>query len=209
MFKKTDHLQHEKKLKIKTICQIIMGTKTEGVTDTVTSLQLLEKNQDKAKTKKKLLVTSGLTLSGIAARALLQHLPSVSPIIAIAAATGYFYDTKYGFSSGTTGYIASNFLVWGGQGPWTIFQALGAGLAGITGGSIGKITQSKTGYFTSMIIGTILFEISVNVGGILFVPYATASLLTYFLASLPYGFVHLISTLSFGSMIYGFKQNFR
>ena len=52
----------------------------------------------------------------------------------VSIAAGMIFGMKEGFVLGGSSYIVSNFFIWGLQGPWTIFQALGAAIAGSSGG---------------------------------------------------------------------------
>ncbi len=152
-----------------------------------------------------LATTVGLTASGVIGRVALQHVPSVEPLIAVAAATGFYFGTKEGVLAGTTGYYISNFLVFGGQGPWTVFQVLGAGAAGLTGSVFGRFFEGRTAFFTSVIIGVTVYEILVNIGSLSFAAF-TGLGVSYLLSALPFSLTHLASTIGFGLILYGAKE---
>ncbi|MFB6204760.1 MAG: hypothetical protein ABEJ75_03885 [Candidatus Nanohaloarchaea archaeon] len=153
---------------------------------------------------RRLAATAALTATGIAGRVLLQHSPSVEPIVAIAVGIGFIHDWRHGASSGASGFFLSNFLVWGGQGPWTVFQVIGAGAAGATGGLFSRFSSSRTMFFASLVAATVLYEFSVNLGSLV---YGMGALNPAFLAAaVPFGLIHLTSSISFGAMIYGFKE---
>jgi hypothetical protein len=151
-----------------------------------------------------LLATTGLTAAGIAGRAGLQHVPSVEPLIAVAVASGFYFGAKEGFMAGASGYYLSNFLVYGGQGPWTIFQVAGAGLAGLSGALLGKSFDGKIAFFSSILVGVTAFELLVNLGSLGF-SFSTGGL-TYLVAAIPFTFTHFASTIGFGLMLYGSKE---
>ncbi|MFH1294629.1 MAG: hypothetical protein ABIH90_01655, partial [Candidatus Aenigmatarchaeota archaeon] len=75
-----------------------------------------------------ILKLAALTSLGVMGRVALQWIPSVEPIVPLAIVVSFFLGYKYGVSSGMGAFYASNFLVWGGQGPWTIFQVVGTGV---------------------------------------------------------------------------------
>jgi hypothetical protein len=101
--------------------------------------------------------------------------------------------------------------VWGNQGIWTVFQALGAGIAGSLGFFLKRKKELKAKhliFFT--IIGTIIFEIIMNVfgsifgiglipsniiSGILFIPF-------YFITSLPFSLTHIFSNILFAKIFF-------
>lgn len=168
---------------------------------------ITEEIEESSSTARKIAVFTAMTASGIAGRVALQHVPSVEPIVAIAVALGFYSSARYGASSGASAFYVSNFLVWGGQGPWTLFQVLGAGAAGATGGVFSKLSSSKASFFGSMVAGTLVYELAVNVGS---VTYGIGALNpAYLLAAVPFGLIHLASTISFGSIIYGFEEQIR
>lgn len=152
---------------------------------------------------RKILAAGLLMASGIAGRVAFQHLPSVEPLLPAAIATGFLFGRSSGFASGFTGFTATNFLVWGGQGPWSLFQAFGAGIAGSTGSYFSGISDSKFSFFGSMIAGTLIYELIVNAGSLLYMPGIAL------VGALPFIAVHLASSIAFGSIIYGFRTDIR
>ncbi|MCX6709808.1 MAG: hypothetical protein NTV63_02520, partial [Candidatus Woesearchaeota archaeon] len=83
---------------------------------------------------REILVLSGFILGAAGLRATMQFLPSVEPLTFFAMLSGFLFGKKKGFIAGASSLYLSNFLVFGGQGPWTLFQALGFGIAGFLGG---------------------------------------------------------------------------
>ena len=150
---------------------------------------------------------------GVAGRVLFQHIPSIETITPFAILAGFELGPIFGFIMGASGFYASNYFVWGGQGPWTIFQVIAAGSAGAAAGFFGKISKGLKSLVTAVIAGTIIYEIIVNIGGsLLLLPftgvakYLTTALPLYFVTSLPFSIVHFISTLGFALALYGFKD---
>lgn len=149
--------------------------------------------------------TIALTASGVAGRVALQHIPSLEPLIAVAAATGFYFGAKKGVLAGASGYYLSNFLVFGGQGPWTIFQVVGAGAAGLAGGTFGKLFEGRKAFFTSAFIGVLAYEIIVNIGSLSFAAF-TGIGVSYLISALPFSLTHIASTIGFGLVLYGAKE---
>lgn len=143
--------------------------------------------------------TALLTSVGVLGRVALQWNPSVETVLPLAVAAGFYGGTRHGLASGAAGFFATNFLIWGGQGPWTVFQCLGAGLGAASAAYFGKVSTSGKSFAAALISGTLIFEIFVNAGSLLYMPFGTASLA----AALPFAGIHLASSLSFGAIIYG------
>ena len=143
------------------------------------------------------------TATGIIGRVALQGFPSVETVTPLAIASGYYLGWRKGLYVGATGFIVSNFLIWGGQGPWTFFQAFGAGLAGVTGAGF-SVFESKYGFFTSMIAGVMVYELVINAGSIIYSPFALSSPLLYIAGALPFVLTHVVTSVGFGGVIYGF-----
>jgi energy-coupling factor transport system substrate-specific component len=151
-------------------------------------------------------LTTLLTLVGVLGRVAFQYIPSVEPLTPLSILTGFFLGPLAGFASGASGFYLSNFLVWGGQGPWTLFQALGAGLAGFIGGLFGKLgKKSRWKALASTIIGISIYEFIVTLGSSIF-SLNPGFILFYFLTSLPFSFVHLISSVGFMVFFFEFKE---
>lgn len=149
--------------------------------------------------------TAVLTAAGVAGRVALQHIPSVQPLIAVAAATGFYFGTREGMIAGGTGFYISNFLVYGGQGPWTVFQVVGAAAAGASGGFFGKVSEVKYAFFSSALVGVIAYELVVNIGSLGFASF-TGIGLSYLASAAPFTLTHVASTLGFGLILYGSKE---
>jgi len=150
-------------------------------------------------------VMVALTAGTIAGRVALQHVPNVSPVIAVTAASGYYFGIREGVVTGASAYYLSNFLVYGGQGPWTFFQVAGAASAGLAAGIMGKKLSSKLAYLTSVLVGVLLFQISVNIGSLTYAAF-TGMGLAYLASAVPFALTHISSSLGFGLMLYGSKE---
>lgn len=150
-----------------------------------------------------LAIFSGLLATAVAGRVAMQWVPSVEPIIPFAILAGLLFGVKEGFTLGGSAYIISNFFVWGMQGPWTIFQALGGALAGASAGVWGKMR--KPGWKDIVLLsvaGTILFECIMNISGSfmgigMFGAFGLFTIPMYFLTSLPFSLLHIGSNVVF------------
>lgn len=143
--------------------------------------------------------TAVLTAIGVGGRVALQWNPSLETVLPFAVAAGFYGGTKHGFVSGAAGFLLTNFLIWGGQGPWTVFQCLGAGLGAGSAAFFGRVSTGFKSFTAALLTATLIFEVFVNAGSLLYMPFGAASLF----AAIPFIAVHFASSLSFGSIIYG------
>jgi len=169
------------------------------------------------------LLTTSLTAAGVAGRVALQFIPSVEPLTPLAVLIGFFIGPAAGFFSGASGFFASNFFVWGGQGPWTLFQCIGAGVAGVIGGLFGKffrfdekifgkkiLKKELLAIFAATAIGLIFYEIIVTLGtGVFMTLFNPALLMLYAVTSIPFSLIHLASSLGFATAFYEFKDQIK
>ncbi len=153
---------------------------------------------------KNLLIFAGLLSIAVAGRVALQNVPSVEPIIPIAIAAGLALGVREGFALGGSAFIISNFFVWGLQGPWTIFQAIGAAIPGAVAGLVGKTKKpSSRDIIVLSVLGTIFFEIIMNISGSLMGIGLFTGLIgipLYFLTALPFSTVHIVSNIAFAKL---------
>lgn len=150
-------------------------------------------------------VVTALTAAGVAGRAALQFVPSVEPLTPMAVLVGFFFGPVAGFVSGAAGFAASNFAVWGGQGVWTPFQSLGAGMAGAVGGMFGLGRKGRAKALAATVLGVAAYEVLVTFG-MSMLSMDTAFVAAYALTSLPFSAVHIVSSLGFASFFYEFKD---
>ncbi len=162
------------------------------------------KRQAKVRSElKSLAIFGGLLSAAVAGRVAMQWIPSVEPIIPFAVIAGLLFGVKEGFTLGGSAYIISNFFVWGMQGPWTIFQALGAAMAGLMAGVWGKMrTPDWKDIILLSVAGTIVFETIMNISGPLmgiglFGAFGLFTIPMYFFTSLPFSLAHIGSNIIF------------
>ena len=137
------------------------------------------KPEPKKKTINELEVVS-LLIIAILGRILLEPLPSVEPIIPIAVFAGLAYGGNAGILIGLLAYPISNFFMLGGPfGLWSVLQATGGAISGGLAGAK-KLSVNNLLYYS--FIGTIIFELLLNVGDGAFLVW-------------PYSVTHIVSNL--------------
>lgn len=147
-----------------------------------------------------------LIASAVIGRVALQHVPSVEPIIPLAIIAGLLFGVKEGFIAGSAAYVISNFFVWGLQGPWTIFQVLGAAVPGAFGGIFKHFKKPTTKDLIILsVIGTVFYEIIMNLSGAimgigLLGVFSLFAIPLYFLTSLPFSLAHIGSNAVFAKL---------
>ena len=153
---------------------------------------------------KEWLVVVGFIFGGALLRIPMQAVPSAEPITFFAILSGWLFGKRKGFLTGAAAGYLSNFFMFAGHGPWTIFQMLSWGIAGFLGGFI-KGIEPKKNYFLFWlksivpillvaIISTLIFDSIMNLSWALFFPY---SIFALFLSGLPFLLIHLISNVTF------------
>jgi len=154
------------------------------------------------------LVIAGFVFGGALLRVPMQAVPSAEPITFFAILAGWLFGKKKGFITGAAAGFLSNFFMFGGQGPWSIFQMFGWGMAGFLGGFISGIKPSKN-YFLYWLraiipvmvivtLSTLIFDITLNIGWSLFMPFGIVAM---FLSGLPFLLIHLVSNVGFSLLL--------
>jgi len=86
-------------------------------------------------------VVGALAAVGAAGRVLFAAVPGVQPATFIAILSGYIFGAEPGFMVGALSALLSNIFL--GQGPWTPWQMLGWGLAGVSGGMAAAVMKGE------------------------------------------------------------------
>lgn len=174
------------------------GIKSKEVNKSKEKLALLALQKQLQLLKmKELLVLISFVFAGVLGRVLMQPLPSVEPITFFAILAGWLFGSKKGFAVGASSLYMSNFFVFGGQGPWTLFQAVGFGIAGFFGGFLRK-NSTIVECFLITLISTLLFEIIMNTSSLIFLP---SSIFAAFLLGLPFLIIHALSNGAFSLLL--------
>ena len=157
-----------------------------------TALHALQKQLQVLKLKEWLLMF-GFIGGAAMLRIPMQAVPSAEPLTFFAILAGWLFGRNKGFLAGASSLYISNFFMFGGQGPWTPFQALGFGIAGWLGGLLRK-KASYLEIIAITVIGTLAFEIIMNA----FTPLMIGtSIFIAFALALPFTIIHLVSNLIF------------
>lgn len=157
-------------------------------------LQLLE--------QKELLLIISFISAGVLGRILMQPLPSVEPVTFFAILAGWLFGKKKGFLAGASAAFLSNFFMFGGQGPWTVFQMVGFGTAGFLGGFLRNKAKIPECLMITA-IATLLFEIVMNLSSLIFLP---SSIFAAFFLAVPFMLVHLASNIVFSTLLPKVRQ---
>ena len=142
------------------------------------------------------------TLAALAAlgRIAFAPLPSVKPTTDIVLLTGYVLGGAPGFAVGAVGALASNLFF--GQGPWTPWQMVGWGGAGVIGAVLARVAGRDLGRFalaSACALASLAFGAVMNLH--LWVTFSgdhTLSKLGYYFAtSLAFDLAHAIGSFAF------------
>ncbi|MBD3164265.1 hypothetical protein GF323_03630 [Candidatus Woesearchaeota archaeon] len=151
---------------------------------------------------RELLLLIGFTTGGALLRIPMQAIPSAEPLTFFAILSGWLFGRKKGAAVGASSLYISNFFMFGGQGPWSILQAIGFGIAGWLGGLLRK----KASYLEVMIItiiATLVFEVIMNA----FTPLMVgSSIFMAFALALPFTLIHLASNFIFALVLPSTKK---
>ena len=126
-------------------------------------------------------------------------IPNVKPTTDIALFAGYALGPVPGFAVGAVAALASNFFF--GQGPWTPWQMLGWGLAGVIGGVLGKLAGRELGRiplavacaFAGLVFGALLDLYQWTQGA----THTFSAYVTWSATSLPYNLAHIMGNIFF------------
>ena len=126
-------------------------------------------------------------------------IPNVKPTTDIALFAGYALGPIPGFAVGAVAALASNFFF--GQGPWTPWQMLGWGTAGVIGGLLAKLAGRDLGRvplaiacaFAGVVFGALLDLYQWTQGA----SHTLSAYLTWSATSLPYNLAHVMGNIAF------------
>lgn len=160
------------------------------------TLHALQKQKQLLELKEWLFVGGFIGVASLL-RVPMQALPNVEPLTFFALLAGWLFGWKKGALVGASSLYISNFLVLGGQGPWTIFQVAGYGLVGFLGGFLRK----KSGMLSTMgiaLIATVMLQIIFNIGWSIFIGF---NLIAAMFTALPFTIVHIVSNTIFAAAL--------
>jgi energy-coupling factor transport system substrate-specific component len=123
----------------------------------------------------------------------MQAIPNVEPLTFFALLAGWLFGWKKGIVAGVSSLYISNFLVFGGQGLWTIFQVAGYGLVGFFGSLLRK-KSTLLEVLGITFIATISLQLIFNLGWSILIGF---NVFAAILTGLIFTVVHVISNLIF------------
>jgi len=135
------------------------------------------------------LLLVAFAIAGVLGRTLLQGFPSIEPITFFAVLAGSLFGWKKGAVTGMAAWYASDYLVLGGQGPWSLIHILSGAVSGFLGGLFLK----KENYIKAlgvMLLSTLFFEIVMNISSGFFFGFG---IIVSFLSAIPFMIAHLSS----------------
>lgn len=165
------------------------------------ALFALQKQLQLLKQKELLLIISFVS-AGVLGRVLMQPLPSVEPVTFFAILAGWLFGRKKGFLTGASAAFLSNFFMFGGQGPWTLFQMAGFGAAGFLGGFLRNKAKIPECLMITA-VATLFFEIIMNFSSLIFLP---SNIFAAFFLAIPFMLVHLASNIVFSTLLPKVRQ---
>ena len=154
---------------------------------------LLQKQIQKLSLKELTLLVSFISIATIG-RVALQWLPSVELITILAIISGALFGKEEGFLVGSSSLIVSNFFVYGGQGPWTIFQAIGFGIAGYLGGFLNE-NSKRISFVGVALLSTIIYETIMNMQSITM--FGFIGITNMLILAAPFSAIHITSNVAF------------
>ncbi|MBN2567275.1 hypothetical protein JXB02_04285 [Candidatus Woesearchaeota archaeon] len=146
---------------------------------------------------KEWLILIGMVAGAVALRKIMEPLPSAEPITFFAVLAGWLFGRRKGAGVGIAALLLSNMIMVGGHGIWTLFQAIGFGLAGWIGGLLPQRARWWHAAL-AMLAATLAFEIIINATSFLYFPMAFGTTL---LVALPFMVAHLVSNLGFAAVL--------
>ncbi len=181
------------KLKLKRKKKEIVVVKQKSKSAQRLALGALQKQLQLIKLKE-ILVMAGFVGGASVLRSFMQTWPNIEPLTFFAVLAGWLFGKKKGFFVGISSLYLSNFIVFGGQGPWTIYQAIGFGIAGFIGGFLRKKAKVVE-TVTAMFLATIVLQIVFNIGWSISMGF---NVLLAFMTAIPFTITHLVSNSIFG-----------
>lgn len=108
-----------------------------------------------------LVLVAQLCALSISARAIFSFVPYFNPVLAIIMLSGLALGSRKGFLIGSLTAFGSNFIF--GQGPWTLYQMVSWGLAGVIFGLLGffKIVSRGDWHGRDFVIASVAAAVSI------------------------------------------------
>ena len=150
---------------------------------------------------RELVVISVLCAIGVVGRSAFFMLPSFKPVLALVIISGVAFGGETGFLVGAMTMITSNVLF--GQGPWTPFQMLSAGIIGFLAGVLfrkGLLRRSRVSLCIFGAIATVVIYGGIMNPAAALIYARTLNwklMLSYYVSGIPVDLVHASATVLF------------
>ena len=96
----------------------------------------MQKKYETNRITRELVTIAVMSALAVASRVAFLAVPHFKPMVGIIMITGMAFGVKAGFITGAMSAFVSNFFF--GQGPWTLFQMAGYGVAGVIAALVKK-----------------------------------------------------------------------
>ena len=160
------------------------------------ALHALQKQKQILELKEWLFVIGFVGISSLL-RVPMQIIPNAEPLTFFALLSGWLFGWKKGILAGASSLYISNFLVFGGNGPWTIFQVIGYGLVGFLGGLLRK-KATMFEVLSLAFIATLSLQLIFNLGWSIFIGF---NFFAAMLTGIIFTITHIISNLIFATAL--------
>lgn len=159
--------------------------------------------EEKQSDSKMIAVIAALAALSIAGRVLFAPIPNVQPSTFLIVVSGYVFGPAAGFMVGSTTALVSNFFL--GHGPWTLWQMLAWGLAGMSAGLLcrGKHLDGRLKLALFCAGWGFLYGWIVNAYFVLgfIYPLNAGSVVTAYAASLWFDAIHAAGNFAFAFLL--------
>lgn len=160
------------------------------------ALHALQKQKEIIEMKEWLFIIGFVGIASLL-RVPMQVLPNVEPLTFFALLAGWLFGSKKGALAGVSSLYISNFLVFGGHGPWTIFQAFGYALVGFLGGLLRK-KSGVVEVLSITLIATISLQLIFNLGWSIMIGF---NFLAAMLTGAIFTIIHIASNIVFATLL--------
>lgn len=160
------------------------------------ALHALQKQKQILEMKEWLFVIGFIGIASLL-RVPMQIIPNAEPLTFFALLSGWLFGWKKGILAGASSLYISNFLVFGGNGPWTIFQIIGYGLVGFLGSLLRK-KATMLEVLSMSLIATLSLQLIFNLGWSIFI---RLNFFAAMLTGLIFTAVHIASNLIFATAL--------
>jgi len=124
-------------------------------------LALFFEFEDSATSSKEIALVAMLSTISAVLRVPFAVLPNVQPCTYIIICSGYVFGPIAGFAVGAMTALVSNFFL--GQGPWTLYQMIAWGLAGLSAGYLSRLKLNTAALVVIGVVWGYLYGLITNI----------------------------------------------